>query len=184
MSSGCGHLKYDVIASQCAHWRGNPLWRGTAASTTDCPGNLKGIATSRGVAPLLAMTVLLIEKSPDGSSGDELFRHSPVPVWMWLIYLQAMRTHELQQFPIERKVIILTLQATHTHELQLQKCTMHDPMHGLLCAYLTFSSVLPAHNIGDLRPLSRFRDGKSPRIWCEPTAFTLITSSSHASPLR
>ena len=36
---------------------------------------------------------------------------------------------------------------------------------------LTFSSVLPARKERDLQPLSRFRDGKSPPILCEPAGF-------------
>ena len=48
---GCGHSKYSVIASPCAHWRGNPLRRGIVVPTTVCPGNLKEIATSGGSPP-------------------------------------------------------------------------------------------------------------------------------------
>ena len=39
---------------------------------------------------------------------------------------------------------------------------------------LTFSSVLPARKERDLQPLSRFRDGKSPPILCEPAGFPCL----------
>lgn len=49
---------------------------------------------------------------------------------------------------------------------------------------LTFSSVLPAQKKWGLRPLSRFRDGKSPLIFVRNSRRSLFTLSSRESLLR
>ena len=124
--------------------------------------------------------------------------HELQPPSNWLLpsrlYLQATHTHELQPGRPAMDMSREVLQATHTHELQpaaydiitgvsesfkpriRMSCNCKNAQYSGSCTdyyvhILTFSSVLPARKERDLQPLSRFRDGKSPPILCEPAGF-------------
>ena len=55
------------------------------------------------------------------------------------------------------------LQVVSARGMHRQKHTVLRLMHGLLCAYLNLFECIAGFVGKDLRPLSRFRDGKSPQ---------------------